>query len=72
LDHRGTVYIPEINKSFTKHPEFRLFATMNPMSLGGGRKGLPASFLNRFSKLYFEPFTNVDLLSILSNSTDII
>lgn len=31
LDHRGTVYIPEINKSFTKHKDFRLFATMNPI-----------------------------------------
>lgn len=27
LDHRGTVYIPEINKSFQKHEEFRIFAT---------------------------------------------
>lgn len=27
LDHRGTVFIPEINRSFTKHANFRLFAT---------------------------------------------
>ena len=31
LDHRGTVFIPEMNESFTKHPEFRIFACQNPM-----------------------------------------
>lgn len=58
LDHRGTVFIPEMNMSFTKHPQFRLFATQNPLSLGGGRKGLPASFMNRFTKIYVEDYTN--------------
>jgi midasin len=27
LDHRGTVFIPEMNSYFTKHPNFRIFAT---------------------------------------------
>ena len=54
LDHRGSVYIPEMNAEFKKHHNFRLFAEQNPLSLGHGRKGLPNSFLNRFVKLYFE------------------
>ncbi|EGR30434.1 type a von willebrand factor domain protein [Ichthyophthirius multifiliis] len=44
LDHRGSVFIPEINQEFKKHPEFRIFAVQNPMGLGGGRKGLPIIF----------------------------
>ncbi len=54
LDHRGSVFIPEMNKTFEKHKNFRIFATQKPMKLGGGRKGLPSSFLNRFVKIYFE------------------
>jgi midasin len=26
LDHRGTVFIPELGRSFTRHPSFRIFA----------------------------------------------
>ncbi|KIJ30449.1 hypothetical protein M422DRAFT_187111, partial [Sphaerobolus stellatus SS14] len=51
LDHRGTVYIPELGRSFTKHPRFRIFAAQNPLHQGGGRKGLPKSFLDRFIKV---------------------
>ncbi|KAF7308633.1 Midasin [Mycena chlorophos] len=50
LDHRGTVYIPELGRSFTRHPDFRIFAAQNPLQQGGGRKGLPKSFVNRFTK----------------------
>jgi midasin len=35
------------------------------MSFGGGRKGLPASFLNRFSKVYVEPLLPNDWSEIL-------
>ncbi|RAH79405.1 P-loop containing nucleoside triphosphate hydrolase protein [Aspergillus japonicus CBS 114.51] len=31
------------------HPDFVLFAAQNPHHQGGGRKGLPASFVNRFT-----------------------
>jgi midasin len=61
LDHRGTVYIPELNKSFTCHPSFRIFAAQNPINQGGGRKGLPKSFVNRFTKVYIEELTSADL-----------
>ena len=66
LDHRGTVYIPELNKSFEKHDSFRVFAAQNPIHQGGGRKGLPKSFLNRFTKVYMEELTPDDLYIICS------
>ncbi len=67
LDHRGTVYIPELGRCFEKHPDFRVFAAQNPVQQGGGRKGLPKSFLNRFTKVYVMEHTNEDLLTICSH-----
>lgn len=67
LDHRGTVFLPELGRSFTKHPDFRLFAAQNPAQQGGGRKGLPKSFLNRFTKVYMEELNPDDLLIISKN-----
>ncbi|KAI0916947.1 hypothetical protein AcW2_007206 [Taiwanofungus camphoratus] len=64
LDHRGTVYVPELGRSFTRHPSFRIFAAQNPLHQGGGRKGLPKSFLNRFTKVYVEELTPHDLLLV--------
>ncbi|WWC86817.1 uncharacterized protein L201_001696 [Kwoniella dendrophila CBS 6074] len=64
LDHRGTVYIPELGKSFDRHPDFRVFAAQNPLQQGGGRKGLPKSFLNRFTKVYLQEHTSEDLMII--------
>ncbi|KAG6377007.1 hypothetical protein JVT61DRAFT_1050 [Boletus reticuloceps] len=64
LDHRGTVYIPELGRSFTRHPSFRVFAAQNPLHQGGGRKGLPKSFLDRFTKVYVEELTPDDILIV--------
>ncbi|KAF8443019.1 hypothetical protein L210DRAFT_3759383 [Boletus edulis BED1] len=64
LDHRGTVYIPELGQSFTRHPSFRVFAAQNPLHQGGGRKGLPKSFLDRFTKVYVEELTPDDMLIV--------
>ena len=64
LDHRGTVYIPELGRSFSRHPSFRIFAAQNPIQQGGGRKGLPKSYVNRFTKVYVDPLTAADLLLI--------
>jgi len=64
LDHRGTVYIPELGRSFKKHPSFRIFAAQNPQGQGGGRKGLPKSFVNRFTKVYVEELHPQDQLLI--------
>ncbi|CDU22202.1 related to MDN1-Huge dynein-related AAA-type ATPase (midasin) [Sporisorium scitamineum] len=67
LDHRGTVYVPELGRSFIKHPDFRIFAAQNPHHQGGGRKGLPKSFLNRFIKVHIEELTGEDILAISSH-----
>nr|CCA19393.1 hypothetical protein CaO19.12161 [Albugo laibachii Nc14] len=64
LDHRGTVYIPELDKSFTCSPNFRIFGAQNPLRQGGGRKGLPKSFLNRFTRVVVECLEESDLLFI--------
>lgn len=64
LDHRGTVYIPELDRTFSRHPEFRIFAAQNPLGQGGGRKGLPKSFLDRFSVVHMEELDRSDLRAI--------
>ena len=67
LDHRASVFIPELGKTFHCPPTFRIFAAQNPLVQGGGRKGLPKSFLNRFTKVYVESLTDNDLHSIVSS-----
>ncbi|ETN39269.1 uncharacterized protein HMPREF1541_05492 [Cyphellophora europaea CBS 101466] len=64
LDHRKEAYIAELDKTFTCHPGFKLFAAQNPHHQGGGRKGLPASFVNRFTVVYADPFLEQDLMAI--------
>jgi midasin len=64
LDHRGEVFIPELGQSFSRHPDFRLFAAQNPHHQGGGRKGLPASFVNRFTVVFADIFSAADLTLI--------
>lgn len=64
LDHRGEVYISELDQTFYKHQEFRVFAAQNPHHQGGGRKGLPASFVNRFTIVYADVFNPEDLMLI--------
>ena len=61
FDHRGEVFVSELNQSFTRHPDFRVFATQNPHLQGAGRKGLPASFVNRFSVVYADDYTEEDM-----------
>ena len=64
LDHRGQVYISELDQTFDRHPDFVVFAAQNPHHQGGGRKGLPASFVNRFTVVYADIFTVDDLTMI--------
>ena len=63
LDHRGELFISELNRSFRLDATrgARIFACQNPYAQGGGRKGLPRSFLNRFSKLYVDEMKPQDL-----------
>lgn len=52
LDHRGEVFVPELGMTFhIEHRSTRIFACQNPQGQGGGRKGLPRSFLNRFTQV---------------------
>lgn len=66
LDHRGEVYISELDQTFARHPDFKLFAAQNPHHQGGGRKGLPASFVNRFTVVYADMYQQADLELICS------
>jgi midasin len=66
LDHRASVYIPELAMTYSCPKTFRVFAAQNPLIQGGGRKGLPKSFLNRFTKVYVESMTREDYFSIMS------
>ena len=61
LDHRRVAYVPALGRSFAAPPAFRVFAAQNPLAQGGGRKGLPASFLNRFVKVSVAPLRARDL-----------
>ncbi|KAK0622968.1 hypothetical protein B0T14DRAFT_476182 [Immersiella caudata] len=70
LDHRGEVYIAELDQVFKRHPEFKLFAAQNPHHQGGGRKGLPSSFVNRFIVVYSDVFTKEDLLHVTAKKFD--
>ncbi|GMH22037.1 hypothetical protein Nepgr_023880 [Nepenthes gracilis] len=67
LDHRAEVFIPELGMSFKCPCSFRLFACQNPSCQGGGRKGLPKSFLNRFTKVYVDELNQEDYHSICSS-----
>jgi hypothetical protein len=61
LDHRQEVFIPELGEVVRCPPTFRLFAAQNPLQEGGGRKGLPKSFLNRFSRVLVDLLESSDL-----------
>ncbi|KAI9152603.1 AAA ATPase midasin [Blastocladiella emersonii ATCC 22665] len=67
LDHRGSVYLPELDRSFDKHADFRIFGAQNPLEEGGGRRGLPKSFLNRFTQVHVMPLTDHDLMTIVAD-----
>jgi midasin len=68
LDHRGEVFIPELNKTFKLGEKTRIFAAQNPLRQGGGRKGLPQSFLNRFTKVYLRKLEKSDLLHVIRHN----
>ncbi|XP_034190386.2 midasin [Osmia lignaria lignaria] len=65
LDHRGEVYIPELGMTFKVKPGTRLFGCQNPLRQGGARRGLPKSFLNRFTQVFVDTLEQKDLKFIL-------
>ncbi|XP_069167675.1 LOW QUALITY PROTEIN: midasin-like [Procambarus clarkii] len=67
FDHRGEVFVPELGKTFhVEHHSTKVFACQNPQHEGGARKGLPKSFLNRFTQVHIEALSSADLEFILS------
>lgn len=67
FDHRGEIYIPELGMTFqVQHEKTKIFGCQNPFRQGGGRKGLPRSFLNRFTQVFVDPLTVIDMEFIAS------
>ena len=67
LDHRGEVFISELGRVFkVNRNQTRFFACQNPYGQGGARKGLPKSFLNRFTVVFVDSFTKNDLIQVTS------
>ncbi|PIA14854.1 P-loop containing nucleoside triphosphate hydrolase protein, partial [Coemansia reversa NRRL 1564] len=64
LDHRGAVYISELDREFAVARGCRIFAAQNPLAQGGGRKGLPRSFVNRFTAVHVAELQRDDLQAI--------
>jgi midasin len=72
LDHRGEVYIPELDRTFTLNSKrTKIFATQNPSRDGSGRKGLPKSFLNRFVKVFMAELQKRDIVQICKHRFDL-
>ncbi|KAF5200410.1 Midasin [Thalictrum thalictroides] len=67
LDHRAEVFIPELGHTYKCPSSFRVFACQNPSCQGGGRKGLPKSFLNRFTKVYVDELMEEDYFYICNS-----
>lgn len=62
FDHRAEIYIPELSMSFqVQHKQTKIFGCQNPFTQGGGRKGLPKSFLNRFTQVFVDQLTSKDM-----------
>ncbi|XP_061479315.1 midasin isoform X2 [Rhineura floridana] len=62
FDHRAEIYIPELGMSFhVQHKTTKIFGCQNPYRQGGGRKGLPKSFLNRFTQVFVDPLSAADM-----------
>ncbi|XP_029451275.1 midasin isoform X2 [Rhinatrema bivittatum] len=62
FDHRAEVYIPELGMTFqVQHEKTKIFGCQNPYRQGGGRKGLPKSFLNRFTQVYVDQLSVSDM-----------
>ncbi|NXJ78761.1 MDN1 protein, partial [Trogon melanurus] len=66
FDHRAEIYVPELGMNFhVQHETTKIFGCQNPYRQGGGRKGLPRSFLNRFTQaslfVYVDPLSAEDM-----------
>ena len=64
FDHREEIFIPDIGLKFKRPDNFRVFCAQNPMTEGGGRKGLPKSFLTRFTRVFLDSMTEDEMTDI--------
>ena len=62
------MFLPEIGQVVHCAPSFRVFCAQNPVGGGGGRKGLPQSFLTRFNRVFVEEMSAGDYLEILTKA----
>lgn len=67
LDYRGSVFIPELGRTYIRHPDFRVFAAQNPHHQGGARKGLPRSLVDRFTVVFMDELIGEDSTRILAS-----
>ncbi|CAN8073835.1 unnamed protein product [Agarophyton chilense] len=67
LDHRRVIFVPETNEAVPAHKFFRVFGAQNPVHGGGGRRGLPQSFLNRFTRVIVDAPSSEDILCIIKS-----
>ncbi|XP_054718534.1 midasin-like [Uloborus diversus] len=73
LDHRSELHIPELGKTFPIEKfSSRIFGCQNPYFQGGSRKGLPQSFLNRFTQVYMNPMELEDMTHIATTKYEAI
>ncbi|GFR07331.1 midasin [Trichonephila clavata] len=68
FDHRSEIHIPETGQVINcDKSKIKIFGCQNPHQQGGSRKGLPRSFLNRFTQVYIKPMNAEDYLFITTN-----
>uniref|UniRef100_A0A915Q716 Midasin n=1 Tax=Setaria digitata TaxID=48799 RepID=A0A915Q716_9BILA len=68
LDDNRELFVSETNTVVKAHPQFRLFATQNPVHTYAGRKRLSRALLNRFVVLQFSqlPYDELAEMVIIS------
>ena len=64
LDHRRSVFLPELGVTVDAAPGFAAFGAQNAASDGGGRRALPRSFVSRFTRVHADPLTEGDLAAV--------
>uniref|UniRef100_A0AC35TJ71 Midasin n=1 Tax=Rhabditophanes sp. KR3021 TaxID=114890 RepID=A0AC35TJ71_9BILA len=67
LDDNRELFVSETNETVKAHPNFRLFATQNPVGSYAGRKRLSRAFLNRFVVLRFDHVPMDELVEIIEH-----
>lgn len=67
LDYRAELFVPELGTAFKCAKGFRLFATQNAVADAAGRRLLPRSFLDRFTRVAVAELDKADLVAIAAS-----